>query len=441
MLVVTLGAALRMLAMAASGPISLFLNDSLEYLNHARHLVPDGYHPLGYPAFLAIVFRTGHPLVITWTQHALGLGTGLLIAVVAARLGLPMWGAALAAAPVLLDPYVVVVEQMVMAEAVFLPLVVGLLAILLLARRGTVRPYAVAGLLCAAAVLTRSAGIALLVPLALWLWLHRPGWRASAALTIVIAIPLVAYAGWFASRHGRWSFTEHSGVFLYSRMASFADCQKVMLNDAQRVLCDPRPLAQRPQTNWYLWHPEAPFKNMPGDLAHRAELATKTGRDFVLAEPGRWLSTTVRFIAQYAVVGPWLTTARRVDTGFAAFRASMAHSTAPPRTDPRLADGFRVTAHVSPGPMRALMQYQRLIGTPMPIVAALLLVGVVALIRASARQAAPFVLTAGSGLALLLLPSALVAWDLRYLLPALGPFGLAAGLAVSLARTVTWRRT
>jgi len=72
--------------------------------------------------------------------------------------------------------------------------------------------------------------------------------------------------------------------------------------------------------------------------------------------------------------------------------------------------------------------------------AACLALAMAAALPASAQQAAPFVLLAGSGLALLLLPSAVVGWDLRYLLPTLGPFGLAAALAVSLARTVRWRR-
>lgn len=421
--VLALGTALRTLAVLASGPVSRFENDSTDYLARARDLLPDGYHPLGYPLALRLTGGLGHPLLITLGQHALGLGTGGLVLGVALRAGLPPWGAALAAAPQLLDAWVVVGEQFVLAETLTAALVVAAVAAALRDR------WVLAGLLTAAATLTRTVALGVAAVLVVALLAARPGRRRVLSATAALVVPLALYAGLFAARHGHPALTERTGVFLYGRMAPIASC--VSLAADERPLCDLRPPAARPQGTFYLWHPDAPLKAVPGDVDSRAALAGRTGRAMLAGSPGAWARATLTDLAHYA----WRAhTPGSHDQGTAAWLVDVRTSTLVPPADPRLADGHRETDHVSPGPTAVLRALQSHAGTPGWLLAVLLVLGAATARRAGPSPARRTAAVAGAaGLALLVVPSATVGWDVRFALPALPLLGLAAASAAASA--------
>src|SRR4051794_23818710 len=93
------GAALRAITTAAYSP-ALLINDSEGFLSIADHLVPDEFRPAGYS--LLIWALPDHLSLVVALQHLMGLGAGVVIYVLLNRLGVPRWGSALAAAPVLL---------------------------------------------------------------------------------------------------------------------------------------------------------------------------------------------------------------------------------------------------------------------------------------------------------------------------------------------------
>src|SRR5258708_12070206 len=64
----------------------------------------------------------------------MGLGMAVMIYALLRRYGLPGWGAPLAATPVLFDPAQLLLEQLVMADVLAMPLMVGALLLLLTGR-------------------------------------------------------------------------------------------------------------------------------------------------------------------------------------------------------------------------------------------------------------------------------------------------------------------
>src|SRR5690606_4990974 len=130
-LVLAAGAGLRIAAQLTYLPAVLYW-DSYRYLDNAASLTTTSAAPLGYSL---LVVRPALALGdLTWlpaANHVLGLVAGVLCyALVLRRSGRP-WLATLAAAPVLLDAYVIQVEQMVMSDAAFLALLAAAFAVLL----------------------------------------------------------------------------------------------------------------------------------------------------------------------------------------------------------------------------------------------------------------------------------------------------------------------
>src|SRR5207244_10676486 len=111
--------------------------------------------------------------LVTAAQHVLGLASGVLLYALLVRHGTPPWAAALAAAPALLDAYVVGSEQMLLSEPLFTALVVGAVG-LLLWRPG--RPSLLASLLAGGllglAATTRTVGLVLIAVVAVVLFMR-----------------------------------------------------------------------------------------------------------------------------------------------------------------------------------------------------------------------------------------------------------------------------
>ncbi|HEY8865947.1 MAG TPA: phospholipid carrier-dependent glycosyltransferase [Solirubrobacteraceae bacterium] len=283
------GAALRAATLIAYRP-ALIYYDSVAYLKQQVSLLPDERRPLGYPGFVHGLLNLFGPDLapIPAIQHLMGLLMAALIYALLVRLRVPRWAAALAAAPVLLDAYQLVIEQYVLSETLFETLIVGGCALLLWRPRPHIAAGAVAGVLFAGAAVTRANGIVVIGPalLATVFLCWRPG-RAgleraasataggvraglgrmrgvrpalpvAAALVVAFALPVSAYATWYHHLHGTYSITGYGGRFLYARVTPFADCSRFAVPADERPLCPTQPVGHRPTlagstVNWYMF--------------------------------------------------------------------------------------------------------------------------------------------------------------------------------------------
>ena len=241
-------------------PALIYIGDSFGYLKEAIQNEWGQTQPNGYPAILALLFLPGRELgTITIVQHLAGLAVGTLTYATLLRLGVNRYVAALPTALVLLDSFAVVLEQHILTETFF---ALELMAGVFLTVTGTGRRRtAAAGLLFAAAAVTRVVG---LVAVPVWLAYVAAKTRAARtfALAAVVAVtPLAAYAGIHAAAHRGFRFTEWNGWILYGRVAHFADCRGVSLTPAERRVCE-TPAQRRLHVGWtpseYIFRSDSP---------------------------------------------------------------------------------------------------------------------------------------------------------------------------------------
>ncbi|MFF5207903.1 hypothetical protein [Streptosporangium sp. NPDC000396] len=234
--VLTLAAALRVVTMLGYRPAQLYWYDSFTYLDAAVHLKPSfAFHPIGYPLLLRVLWPFHSVGVIAGVQHAMGLGTGVMIYALLRRRSLPAWGAALATVPVLFDASFLRLEHAVLSDTQFIFLIVAGLTTLMWSPELSTRAATGAGLLFAMAALTRTIALPLLLLVLVLLAVRRVGWRPLAAAAIAGILPLVAYAGWYDHHYGRFALNSADGVALWARTMTFADCAVLKPPADQRV--------------------------------------------------------------------------------------------------------------------------------------------------------------------------------------------------------------
>ncbi|GAB2813938.1 hypothetical protein GCM10022221_09660 [Actinocorallia aurea] len=260
--VLALGAAARALAQAGYRP-GLWFNDSFDYLQIALGPYPHPIRPAGYGVFLWLLQPLGSVGAVVAAQHLLGLASGALVYALLRRRGLPGWGAALAAAAVLLDGDLIELETLLLSDTLFLFLLLAGLALALWPRPSP-RRLVLAALLLAAATLTRTIGLPVLVLVLGWLalrWLRAGrdgrGLRALAAAAMTGVLPLGLYAVWFHTENGRYAITATDGVFLWGRAAAFAECTGI--SPELRYLCPAGDPADRKASSSQVWAPESPI--------------------------------------------------------------------------------------------------------------------------------------------------------------------------------------
>ncbi|RFU40717.1 hypothetical protein DZF91_15645 [Actinomadura logoneensis] len=259
------GAVLRGTAMLGYRWVMWF-PDSNDYLSGAVNPNPNLVRPSGYSLFLWLVKPLHSLAAVSLLQHLMGLAVAVMVYALARRAGVARGLAALATAPVLLDANQVQLEHMLMSDTLFGFLVTAAVVVLLLpaaGRRGLALAAA-GGLLLGLATVTRSAGLPLLAVAAFVLLVRRAGWRPLVAMAAAGVIPVVAYSSWFAADRGEFTMTRSTGVFLYGRVAPFADCRKMDVPVEQMALClssDPRDRSVRES---YIWGPRAPRYRVEG---------------------------------------------------------------------------------------------------------------------------------------------------------------------------------
>jgi hypothetical protein len=285
------GVLLRVLVTVAYWP-AFWYPDSRSYTLFALTRQPDVIRPYGYSAFL-IPFTWLHTVApVPLIQHLMGLGVAVAVYAFAVRRGVPRGLAALVAAPLLLDARTVVLEHYLLAETLFTAVfVAGIMLVTWRARPGLGAGVA-AGLLLAAAALTRSVGLPLLAVVLGYLAIRRAGWRLLAAVAVAMALPLAGYSVWYHHEHGAYGFGAFQGRFLWARTTSFVDCRKLTLTGIEPQLCPTEPVSHRRAPDQYLWGPtdashrfaDRQYDSAFGDFARKA----------ILAQPGDYTLAVAR---------------------------------------------------------------------------------------------------------------------------------------------------
>jgi hypothetical protein len=395
------GALLRLVAFLAYRP-ALMYPDSVAYLQNSRALHPYLTRPLGYP-FLLWLLPLHHDLaLVPALQHLMGLGMALLVYVLLGRFGVPRWVAALACAPLLLDAYLIDIEEYMLSETLFHALLVGAAVALLWRRRPTVPLAALSGLLLAGVTLTRATGeVAIAAVLAAAIFL-RPGWRAIAAMVAAAAVPIAAYAVWFHHVNGFYGVTGYGGRFLYARVAPFADCSKFSVPADEQTLCPTEPVGQRPTSagstvEFYMWDRQgSPIYKIPGGEDEKRKVAGAFARRVILHQPGTYIRTVLHgFSRGFAAIR----TRHRGELPIARWQFVDHFPLISPFANDEVHHYDGTYGKARPRLTRALRAYQRFGFTPGPLLAIGLILGVLGSLglgraRRSGLRTATFVFTA-----------------------------------------------
>ncbi|GAA2668513.1 hypothetical protein GCM10010412_046540 [Nonomuraea recticatena] len=416
---------LRALAMAGYQPALWFWADSFSYLRAAADPVPGTFRPLGYSLFLAAL-APGHSLaLVTAVQHVLGVGLAVAVYVLLRRRGLPGWGATAVTMPLLYDEFLILLEHMIMADALFTVLVTA--GVMALSRRAVTPLSAGAGgALLGLGAITRTVGVAVLVLAVVFALLRRTGWRPLAGLVLAGALPLVAYATWMYGTSGTFGLTRADGLFLWARTMTFADCSVIRPEPGLARLCPTTPVAARPAPAFWMWGAASPLAGTPRD---RNALAGRFARAAIMAQPFDYLAAGAGDLGRLL---RWERTTAR--------SASMTKTKTNPYWFPfeerPLKQSTRAVAEAYEGGPAAtrltepyagwLRVYQRFGYLPFPLLVALLGGAVV---LASVRRRPDALLPGLAAAALVLAPPFLTGFDVRYVVPAIPLTCMAAGLA------------
>lgn len=435
------GAAVRVLAFVAYPP-AVFFGDSWGYVVSAFSGHPvalSNIRPSGYPGLMwLLTLPDRHVAQVVAVQHVAGLLTGALIYVVLARARVSRLIAAVAAALVLLDGYAIALEQHLMPEAFFTPTL--LLAALLLAWRGLeggegdrVRTGAAAGagLLLAAAVIQRTAGLFAIPPFLVYVLWARVDRRPLVAFVVALALPLLAYASAEKARFGTFGLTQTSGWILYGRVAGFADCTGAGVPPAARPLCETA-AARRSHpraVTWYVFSPLSPAGRLFGGYGrtvaaqvHSNAVLGQFAHRIVVHQPLDYAGTVAADVVRYFTPGA------------AAFEDEQSATALPKEAgaEPVIEEvrsRFLPAVHPRVRPPAAVVRgYARAFHLPRILLGVLALASLAGLAaRVPARR--EVLLLSGSGVALVVGAAATAGFGLRYLLPAVPLLALGGTLA------------
>jgi hypothetical protein len=247
----TAGLALRVLAQVAYRP-------ALLYIDSAKYLVGSaGSEPEGYRVLLKILDPLGGLGLVAAVQHGFGLAAAVALYALLLRRGVPRWGAALTAAPVLLDAYQLQLEQTIMPDVLFETMIAAGLVLLLWRRRPGPRLIAAGALVLGAATTVREIGAVLIAPtmifalltvprltvprlaagrLAAGRLMRRRAGRAALAGGC-FALPVVGYMVAAVAVYGHFGLASNGPAPEYGRAAAAANCAALTLPADERVLC------------------------------------------------------------------------------------------------------------------------------------------------------------------------------------------------------------
>jgi len=288
---------------------ALLIQDSFSYMAEGLHLTPlSQLRPAGYPLMLRVLEPFHSLLLVTTLQHLMGIGIGVIIYGVLRTRGLPAWGATLAAVPTLFDSRQIWLESSILPDTLFTLVLMIAVAILIVRPKPTIWQAVIVGLLVSWASVIRGNGAPVFVIILAFLLIQRVGWKVFTACLAAFAVPLLGYALVFFSEYGQLNITNSSGMFLWSRTMSFANCAIIKPPADLLPLCpDAQPdHPTSPAPAWsidallnertpadYLWAAGAWYRvnAHPGINAANNKLATKFAERAILAQPFDYAKT------------------------------------------------------------------------------------------------------------------------------------------------------
>ena len=422
-----------------------WFNDSYTYVRAAVTLTPETTRPSGYSVFLWLLSPAHSYLLVTALQHLMGVGVAVMIYAVARhRFAAPAWLAVLATLPVLFDGFEIQLEHLIMADTLFLFLAMAGIAVALWTPRPSWRACLAAGLLLGLSATVRSTGLPLLGVLAVYLVIvHWRSWRSLAAglavAVVAFGVPLAGYEAWYDSAHGEFALTDSTGVFLYSRVMTFADCSRMSLPADLRPLCTSVPPSQRPVAQAYIWTQASPLLRLPEPMFSPTvnALAERFAIKAIEAQPLGYAAAvwddTVRSFAWNRSVFPNAPTYDAYLFGYTSAHIPRSPFGGYPTPEAYYAHGDPATAIVNPfaGLIRAYQRYVWLPGTGYGLI---LLAGLFGIVRRWRRGGREALLPWLCSVALIVAPAATAEFDYRYVTTAV-PFGcLAVAVAFGSAR-------
>ena len=245
---------------------ALFIQDSFSYMQEGTHFNLGQLRPAGYPILLRVLEPFHSLLLVTTLQHLMGIALGAIIYGVLRTRGLPAWGATLAAAPTLFDSRQIWLESSILPDTLFTLVLMIAVAILIARPRPAIWQAVIVGLLVAWASVIRGNGAPVFVIILAYLLIQRVGWKVFTACLAAFAVPVFGYMLWFFADFGQFNITNSTGMFLWSRTMSFANCAVIKPPAYLAPLC-----------------PLTPAR--PSDLAHRRP--GPFSRAAARAQPGR----------------------------------------------------------------------------------------------------------------------------------------------------------
>ncbi len=321
MAVFALAILLRVLVMATYTPVVLtyYGGDSTRYLRLPftgfHGLFSDPNIPAGYPAFLDVARWLSHSIYFTiGLQHAIGVGTGVLLLLLVRKTGAPLWVGLLPACVVLFSGDHIFLETALLTETLWMFMFVAGLCAAMTARgsRNARWWLLAAGALLAVAAIVRHLSLPFIVVIAIWaLFEFSESWRARLTAAVAIlasaAVILLAYLGTVSLVGGYAGFTDMSGFNLYARVGQFANCHDFTPPSGTAGLCEYTPSSSRNGPYYYSYDPASPlYKAGFGADPRSAPLLGKFARAAILHEPLSYIQAVakdlLRYVAPYAEV-------------------------------------------------------------------------------------------------------------------------------------------
>ena len=418
-----------------------WFNDSFEYLSNTIHFQLDPVRVSGYSIGLKILQPFHSYALITILQHLMGLAVAVMVYALARhRFSTPAWLATLAAVPVLYDGFEIELEHLIMGDVPFLFLLTLATTLLLWDRPGpSLRRCVAVGLLLGIADCVRSIAVPLLPVFAVYMLIRGFGWRKVAATIVACLIPIFGYAAIFDLEHGQFAMENAGGVFLYSRVMTFAECSKMRVPVSELWLCDTTPPAHRPIAQEYIWAAQSPLDRLPPSMfsPEPNSLAKNFAIRAIEAQPLDYaravFDDTWRVFAWKRYVFP---DAQTYDEYVFSYTG-----TPIPSWDGAHLGKYRsyAAAYVQGNPNTRVVapfapiirDYQRYVWLPGTIYGLILLAGLGGIVLAWRRIGGEALLPWAVSFALIVIPAATAEFDYRYVLAA-APFGcLAAAIAFS----------
>jgi hypothetical protein len=264
------GLGLRVLSELAYRP-------ALLYIDSAKYLVGSaGAEPEGYRLLLRLLDPVGGLGLAAAVQHGFGVATAIGLYTVLIRRGVPRWGAALTAAPVLLDAYQLQLEQTIMPDVMFETLVAAGLILLLWRRRPGARLIAAGALVLGLATTVREIGAVLIAPTLIFALLTLSGrWRRARRAALAgacFALPVIAYMVAAMAVYGHLGLASNGPAPEYGRAAAAAACTTLALPADERALCpSPAQTLKLGGVDGLLHNPASPGLTapVPAGLSHQ----------------------------------------------------------------------------------------------------------------------------------------------------------------------------